>query len=169
MLSLLIFNCTMAGTESMKHKPLETVGMAVNGLSIALFFYLASALGAPYAPPAMRYLGWLLFGVGLTLIALSVVTLMANREAGLIDRGVYGVVRHPMYLGAILLFLSWVFLLPHWVVLLISLTNAVIVYWFILQGERSNVAKFGDSYRRYMETVPRVNLFAGLLKILQGK
>jgi protein-S-isoprenylcysteine O-methyltransferase Ste14 len=153
----------------MKHTPLETVGMVVNGLSIALFFYLASTLEAPDAPPLIRYLGWLLFGLGLVLIVLSVVTLMANREASLVDRGIYSVIRHPMYLGAILLFLSWVFFLPHWIVLLISSANAAIVYWFILQGERSNITKFGDSYRRYMEAVPRVNLLAGLLRILQGK
>lgn len=30
----------------MKQTPLETVGMAVNGFSIALFFYLASILEA---------------------------------------------------------------------------------------------------------------------------
>lgn len=153
----------------MKHTPLETAGMVVNGLSIALFLYLASTLKAPDAPPPIRYLGWLLFGLGLILIVLSVVTLMANREAGLVDRGIYGVIRHPMYLGAILLFLSWVFFLPHWIVLLISSANAAIVYWFTLQGEHSNITKFGDSYQRYMEAVPRVNLLAGLLRILQGK
>lgn len=153
----------------MKRGHLETVGMAVNGLSIALFFYLASTFEIPDLPFPMRYITWLLFGLGLILIALSAVKLMASRETGLINRGIYGVFRHPMYLGAISLFLSWVFFLPHWIILLISSTNAAIVYWFILQGDRSSVAKFGDSYRRYMETVPGVNLLAGMLRILRGK
>ena len=153
----------------MKHKLLETFGLVVNGLSIALFFYIASASKAPDAPPTLRYIAWLLFGMGLILVTFSIVALTTNREAGLIERGVYGVIRHPMYLGAIFLFLSWIFFLPHWIVLLISLSNVAIVYWFILQGERSNIARFGASYQRYMETVPRVNLFAGIFRILRGK
>lgn len=148
----------------MKHTPLDTVGMAVNGLSIALYFYLASILQAPAAPLPLRYLAWVLSGLGLVLVLLSVVTLMANRGAGLIDRGIYGVVRHPMYLGAMLLFLSWVLFLPHWIVLLLSSANAAIVYGFILQGERKNITRFGDSYRRYMQRVPRVNLLAGMAR-----
>ncbi|MEJ2560660.1 MAG: hypothetical protein P8186_31445, partial [Anaerolineae bacterium] len=79
------------------------------------------------------------------------------------------VVRHPMYLGAMLLFLSWIFFLPHWTIVLISAVNIAIVYGFILQGERQNIARFGDTYRRYMETVPRINLLAGLIRRLQSK
>jgi len=153
----------------MKHTSLETAGMVVNGLSIALFFYLASTFDVADVPYIFGYLAWLLFAAGVILIFFSAVTLMANREACLIDRGVYGVVRHPMYLGAILLFLSWIFFLPHWIVLVVSAVNLVIVYWFILQGERINISKFGDSYQRYMEKVPRINLIEGLLRILRTK
>ncbi len=64
---------------------------------------------------------------------------------------------------------KWLLAIPHWIVLLISFVNTAIVYWFILLGERSNITKFGDSYQRYMEAVPRVNLLAGLLRILQGR
>ena len=71
-----------------------------------------------------------------------------------------------MYLGAMVLFLSWIFFLPHWIIVLISSVNIAIVYWFILQGEHQNITKFGDTYRRYMETVPRINLLAGLIRRL---
>jgi protein-S-isoprenylcysteine O-methyltransferase Ste14 len=153
----------------MKNRLSEPVGLVINGLSIALLFYLAITLDVPEVPLLLRYLAWLLFAMGLILIVLSVMTLASSRDAGLIDRGLYGVIRHPMYLGAILLFLSWIFFIPHWIVLLVSLVNSAIVYWFILQGERKNIAKFGASYRRYMETVPRVDIVAGLLRILRGK
>jgi protein-S-isoprenylcysteine O-methyltransferase Ste14 len=74
-----------------------------------------------------------------------------------------------MYLGAMMAFLSWIFFLPHWIIVLISSVNIAIVYWTILRGERQNIAKFGDAYRRYMETVPRINLLAGLIRRLQSK
>jgi protein-S-isoprenylcysteine O-methyltransferase Ste14 len=153
----------------MRHTVLGTAGLVVNGLSIALFFYLASTLDMPDIPRIIIFLAWLLFATGFILIILSTVTLMANREADLIDRGVYGVIRHPMYLGAILLYLSWIFFLPHWIVLLVSSTNFVIVYLFILQGERLNITRFGDTYRRYMEKVPRINPIVGLLRIMRTK
>jgi protein-S-isoprenylcysteine O-methyltransferase Ste14 len=148
---------------------IETLGYVVNGLSIALFFYLASVLDVPNVPSPVGYLAWLLFIIGLVLSVLSTATLITNREKGLIVGGIYGVVRHPMYLGAILLFLSWIFFLPHWIILVISSVNTIIICWFILQGERQNIAKFGNTYRSYMESVPRMNLLAGLLRIIQRK
>jgi len=153
----------------MKRGLLGPIGMSVNGLSIALFFYLANILDIPNIPLPLRYLAWLLFGLGLLLIILSIATLMSNRESGLIDWGVYGLIRHPMYLGAILLFLSWILFLPNWIIALISITNTVIVYWFMLQGEFQNTSKFGDTYRSYMDKVPRANLLAGILRVLRGK
>ena len=142
----------------------ETFGYIVNVLSFALFFYLASTLNVRYVSPPIKYLAWILLGFGVVLIVLSIATFASNRNAGLIEWGIYGVVRHPMYLGAMVLFLSWIFFHPHWVIVLISSVNVAIVYWFILQGERLNIAKFGDTYRRYMETIPRINVIVGLIR-----
>ena len=153
----------------MKQKTKETIGYVVHGLSFALFFYLASSLGVPDVSLPIKYLAWILLGFGVVLFVLSFVTLVSNREAGLIEWGIYGIVRHPMYLGAMVLFLSWIFFHPHWIIVLISFVNIAIVHWFILQGERQNITKFGDAYRRYMETVPRLNLLAGLIRCLQSK
>ena len=153
----------------MKQETKETLGYVVNGLSFALFFYLASTLDVPDVSPPIKYLAWILLGFGVVLIVLSIATLVSNREAGLIEWGIYGIVRHPMYLGAMALFLSWVFFLTHWITVLIASLNIAIVYWFILQGESQNITKFGDTYLRYMATVPRINLLAGLIRRLQRK
>jgi protein-S-isoprenylcysteine O-methyltransferase Ste14 len=153
----------------MKQQTQETLGYVVNGLSFGFFFYLASILDIPDVSPPIKYLAWILLGFGLVLVVLSIATLVSNREAGLIEWGIYGIVRHPMYLGAMLLFLSWILFLPHWIVVLISAVNIAIVYWFILQGERQNITKFDDTYRRYIETVPRINLLAGLIRRLQSE
>ena len=153
----------------MKQKTKETFGYFVNGLSFALFFYLASTLDVYYVSPPIRYLAWILLSLGVVLIVLSIAALVNNRKAGLIEWGIYGIVRHPMYLGAMVLFLSWIFFHPHWIIVLISSVNIAIVYWFLLQGERQNITKFGDTYRRYMETVPRINLLTGLSRRLQSK
>ena len=153
----------------MKQKTKETLGYVVHCISFALFFYLASILEVLYVSPPLEYLAWILLGFGVVLIGLSIASLVSNRGAGLIEGGIYGIVRHPMYLGAMVLFLSWIFFHPHWIIALISFVNIAIVYWFILYGERLNITRFGDPYRRYMETVPRINLLAGLIRRSQSK
>jgi protein-S-isoprenylcysteine O-methyltransferase Ste14 len=153
----------------MKQKTLETIGYIVNGFSIALFIYLVSTLDVPDFLRPLKYLGWILLGIGISLVVLSIAALARNQEAGLIKRGIYGIVRHPMYLGAMICFLSYSFFHPHWLVLLVSAANIAIVYWFILQGETQNITKFGDVYRRYMEIVPRINLLTGISRYLQSK
>jgi protein-S-isoprenylcysteine O-methyltransferase Ste14 len=153
----------------MKQETKETLGYVVNGLSVVLFFYLVSIIDVLDVSPLIIYLAWVLFGFGLVLIVLSIATLVSHREVGLIEWGIYGIVRHPMYLGAMVLFLSWILFLPHWIIVLISSLNIAIVYWSILQGEHQNITKFGDPYVRYMETVPRINLLAGLIRRLQRK
>jgi protein-S-isoprenylcysteine O-methyltransferase Ste14 len=153
----------------MKQTTKATIGYVVNGFSIALFIYLMSTLDVPGSLRPLRYFGWILLGFGIGLVVLSIVALVRNQGAGLIEQGIYGIVRHPMYLGAMLCFLSYFFFHPHWLILLISSTNIVIVYWFILQGEQQNVARFGNVYGRYMEIVPRINLLAGIFRRLQSK
>lgn len=153
----------------MKQKTKETIGYFVNGSSIALFIYLVFALDVPDSLRPLRYCGWILLGFGIGLVVLSLVALVRNQGAGLLEQGIYGIVRHPMYLGAMVCFLSYFFFHPHWLILLISSANIAVVYWFILQGEQQNITKFGDAYERYMETVPRINLPAAICRRLQSK
>jgi len=153
----------------MKQKTKETIGYILNGLSIALFFYLTFTLDVPDFLRPLRYFGWVLLGCGMGLVVFSIAALVSNQGVGLIEGGIYGLVRHPMYLGAMLCFSSFFFFLPHWLILLISFANIAVVYWFILQGEGQNITKFGDAYRRYMETVPRINLLAGIFRRIQSK
>ena len=145
------------------------IGYIINGSSVALFIYLMSTLDVPDSLRPLRYSGWILLGFGIGLVVLSIVALVRNQGAGLIERGIYGIVRHPMYLGAMICFLPYFFFHPHWLILLISSANIAIIYRFILQGEQQNITKLEDAYKRYMETVPRINLLAGIFRRLQSK
>jgi hypothetical protein len=111
----------------MKQQTKETIGFILNGLSIALFMYLGNTLGVPDFLHPLRYFGWILLGLGIGLVALSIAALAGNQGVGLIEGGIYGLVRHPMYLGAMLCFLSYFFFLPHWFMLLISSANIAVV------------------------------------------
>ena len=151
----------------MKQETKNTLGYIVNGISIAVFFFLGSVIEISVRWPYLKYIGWMLMGLGIILIVASTYTLISNRGKGLIDWGIYSILRHPMYVGAMLIYLSWSFFLPHWLTLLLSLTNIAILYGFILQGDRRNVELFGSEYEQYIERVPRVNFLAGFLKSLR--
>lgn len=151
----------------MKYKVLENLGYLINGLSIAAFFFLGNVIDVSLPSPLYKYIGWILLVIGMFLIAISTYTLISNRGKGLIDWGIYGIVRHPMYVGAILAFLSWVFFIPHWLTLIISSINIAIVYLYILQGERRNTELFGNDYESYVEDVSRINFIAGFIKSLR--
>ncbi len=153
----------------MNQRTIETLGFTVNGMSIVMFFYWSATLDVPEPSVPVRVFAWIILAFGFFLIVLSITTLIRNSETGLIDWGIYGIVRHPMYSGAMLAFLSWIFFLPHWIILSVSLVNIAIVYGFILQGERQNLIKFGDAYKGYMETVPRINPFAVIIRRLGTK
>ncbi len=153
----------------MNKKLLEYLGYVVNGLSIILYFLLLPVLPTNPSLQILAYPGFLVFGVGLTLIVLSIVALTGHRNEGLYTRGVYSLVRHPLYLGAMLLYIAFTFFCPHWIMLVISVLNSGIVYAYIQQGDRQNIEKFGDPYREYSRTVPQINLLTGVIRSLRGK
>jgi protein-S-isoprenylcysteine O-methyltransferase Ste14 len=151
----------------MASKFMERLGYLTNAVSIGLFFYLSSVLNVPDIVHYTMYIGWGLLIFGALLVALSAIALSRRRGAGLIEDGIFGLVRHPMYLGAILMYLSFPLFVPHWLLVVVAAINIAIVYAFILQGETINQEKFGEEYGRYQQEVPRMNLVTGIVRRLR--
>jgi protein-S-isoprenylcysteine O-methyltransferase Ste14 len=126
--------------------PLRAVGVVVLILSIPLIFlpfvlltrYGGVAAGAPYYDTSR-----------------------------VVERGPYTVVRHPQYLGYMLLLVGFVLLSQH---LLTTLPAAVAVAALLVhtvQEEQQCERRMGDAYRAYMRRVPRFNLPVGVLRLLR--
>jgi len=113
--------------------------------------------------------GYTIFGIGAVFYILSVFTLRKKGISRIIDSGIYGIVRHPMYLGAIIMFFSHFFLGQNWVVAIGTIVAIVCCYLIILSDDEQNIEKFGDDYRRYMKKVPRINLVLGVMRLLQHR
>jgi protein-S-isoprenylcysteine O-methyltransferase Ste14 len=150
----------------MQQKSKEVIGYIVNGLTIVVYFALLSVLEIPPALDILQYVGWILLAVGIALVILAFAALLGKHTKAVIDRGILSVVRHPMYLGAMFIFLAMVFFLPHWIMAILSLVSIIYIYWFMVVEETRNIEKFGDDYESYMQLVPRVNLLAGFIKLL---
>ncbi len=122
-------------------------------------------------PPIIEELivvGWVIFGIGALFYTLSVVTLVRKGVSNIVDSRIYGIVRHPMYLGAMAMFFSHIFLGQNWVVVIGTIVAILCCYLIIQSEDQQNIEKFGDKYKRYMERVPRTNFLLGIIRLLRS-
>jgi protein-S-isoprenylcysteine O-methyltransferase Ste14 len=82
----------------------------------------------------------------------------------LADSGIYGVVRHPIYMSFTLVILALMLISQHWLSVVLGLPWMAYLYLSMLGEERINVQRFGDAYRAYMEQVPRLNFVLGAIR-----
>jgi protein-S-isoprenylcysteine O-methyltransferase Ste14 len=83
------------------------------------------------------------------------------RQSGLIRSGVYGVVRNPMYLGAILVFTFNPYVTRTWLTVGV-LADLYLVFGALMEQKRL-VRRFGSEYFDYMKEVPLLIPGAGAL------
>ena len=57
----------------------------------------------------------------------------------------------------------------HWSSMVIGATLIVLLYLAMIEEEKRNIEKFDDGYEDYMRRVPRINLLAGIIRLLQYK
>lgn len=121
-------------------------------------------------------LGWIIWAAGMILVMAPVV--MFPRRGGvpkgksfvnttrLVDTGVYALVRHPQYLGGILaIFVTTPLLYPHWLFVVLGIPGALILYFSTREEEKRLIERFGNDYLSYMQRVPCMNLFLGILRL----
>jgi protein-S-isoprenylcysteine O-methyltransferase Ste14 len=138
-------------------------------LGIAFFLNIVAINLFPPTIEELVDVGWIIFGVGAFFYVLSVFTLRRKGVSNIVDSGVYGIIRHPMYLGAMLMFFSHIFLGQNWIVAIGTIVAIACCYLIILSGDQRNIEKFGDDYRHYMEKVPRMNPLLGIIRLLQRR
>ena len=121
------------------------------------FFFKYTTFLNQYVPPGIRIsLGVVLLVLSgyLAKTGMSIVFGEKREQPGVIRKGVFNVVRHPIYLSEILLYLG---------LLMLSISLAAAVVWVIAIGflhyisryeERLLLARFGEDYEQYMREVP---------------
>jgi protein-S-isoprenylcysteine O-methyltransferase Ste14 len=120
------------------------------------FFLRYSVILLDVIPSAVRTI----VGFAIQLLAgflawrgLAVVFGKERAEPGVIREGVFGIVRHPIYLGAILLYLGF---LAHALSLAAAGVWVVIIVFYVLisrHEEELLIDKFGEDYRAYIREV----------------
>ena len=141
--------------------------LALGGLVVPIIYVATNWLDfANYQLP--DWAGWL--GVALTAAALYVFwrahadlgvnwspTLEIREKHELITRGIYGVIRHPMYASQWLLSIATPLLLQNWIAGWLNLVVFIFFYNFRVKAEEQMMLEqFGDQYRSYMQKVGAV-------------
>jgi protein-S-isoprenylcysteine O-methyltransferase Ste14 len=129
--------------------------------------------------PGLDWLAWAVWLCGISLLALSMLTLRGRgrvpegrscvETVALVDTGLYALVRHPLYLGWLLMYAVVPLFKPNALLAVLGMAGIVCVVWFTLQEEALLLDKFGDSYRSYMQTVPRYSFLAGSVRYLRAR
>jgi protein-S-isoprenylcysteine O-methyltransferase Ste14 len=127
----------------------------------------------------LLYLGWIILAVAVVLGWRARVAFETKggaqegeswlRTSAVVDSGVYAVVRHPMYLSFMLLILALMLISQHWLSVVFGIPIVILLYLAMGVEERSNIERFADDYKRYMQRVPRMNFMLGLVRLLSRK
>jgi protein-S-isoprenylcysteine O-methyltransferase Ste14 len=104
-------------------------------------------------PDAVRWGGFVLFGLGMVLAVGALVHLRGVENINhLVTTGLFTNIRHPMYAGFVLWILGWSIYHGAMVSLAVGLIGiANILYWRRLEEVRL-LARYGDTYRLYRLT-----------------
>ncbi|MCB9418203.1 MAG: isoprenylcysteine carboxylmethyltransferase family protein [Ardenticatenaceae bacterium] len=86
-----------------------------------------------------------------------------------VDRGVYAIVRHPQYVGYVLLNLGLALLNWHGVTAVATFLACIFFYLQSIQEERFCQQQMGADYDAYCRRVPRFNFLWGIIKWLNRK
>ena len=121
------------------------------------------------------YAGWIILAFGIIFLLWS----SKSRKKGhveegisresLVESGMYAFVRHPEFLGHILIIFALVIISQRWISLIVGVILIVLLCLAMIEEEKRNIEKFGDAYRDYMKRIPRINLIAGIIKQIHNK
>jgi protein-S-isoprenylcysteine O-methyltransferase Ste14 len=125
---------------------------------------------------ALSIIGGVIWAFGMVLVMAPIV--MFPRRGGvpkgksfvhttrLVDTGIYAVVRHPQYTGGIYaIFLATPLLYPHWLFAILGVAGIVFLCLGTREEDKRLVEKFGDAYTDYMQRVPGMNIFLGIIRV----
>ena len=121
---------------------------------------------------------WIRIPLGLIIIfiggvfairGLKIVFNETREEPRVIKEGVFGIVRHPIYLGSILTYLGFLVFSMSIIGVAVWLIIVLFYYFISIYEEKLLLQKFGNEYRNYMEKVPMMNVFLGLARLVRRK
>ena len=110
------------------------------------------------------YVGLITIALGIVFVSWSSKSRKKVSKEALVKSGMYAFVRHPEFLGHMLIIFALVIISQHWISLVIGVILIILLCFAMIEEEKRNIEKFGEAYRDYMKKVPRINLLVGILR-----
>jgi len=127
-----------------------------------------------YSLSVSLYCGWALLILGLLMMTFPRYEL--SKKGGIpegkswvntttvVDSGIYGIVRHPLYVGWLVDILALMFISQYWITIMLGVVPFASVVYYIYLEDRINHDKFGQPYVEYAERVPMMNFILGIAR-----
>lgn len=151
----------------------------IAGALLVLAYSLLWFLDTPAGVQLLRYVGGVILVVGIILVFLPKFVFRSKGKPEkekdwtettiVVDTGIYAVVRHPLYLGWLLMYVALILLSQHWLTAIIGIPGMACIYLISRQEDQHLIEKFGDDYKHYMQKVPRMNLLAGIIRLVRWR
>ena len=162
--SLVVFRHKTGATENRDRFSLKLLmigSMLTLWIGIGLAF---GALGAMHSA-ALQIAGLVVMGLGIAVRSTAIAQLgrfhtpnVAIREDHQLKvTGLYRLVRHPSYLGALIAYLGFSLALGNWLSVVVIMGGMPCLYGYrIHEEDAAMLAAFGDPYRAYCERTRRL-------------
>ena len=131
-----------------------------NSIGIIANFAWLSALGYSIFLPLLFgtlwfYIGFFVFIFGTLLLSFATYSFITTPIDQLIQKGVYAISRHPMYLATFLICLGSGIATASWILIMLSVIIAICFNFEASLEERYCQEVYRDLYKEYMDKVPR--------------
>ena len=136
--------------RTMLEKYIGTIANFIWFIALIYSIFLPLLLGTIWF-----YIGFSIFILGLLILVISTHNFMTTPVDQMIQKGVYQISRHPMYLATFLICLGSGIATLSWIFILLSVVIMVCFHNEALLEERYCLEKYQDLYTRYMNRVPR--------------
>lgn len=145
--------------ETRPVQKLVTVGIVVMAVAVGVVSALDHRFGWSMVPTPVIVVGNVLVALGLAVAELVVVqnnyaaaTITVEAEQTLVSTGLYGIVRHPMYVGALIMMIGMPLALDsYWG--LLTVVPAVLVFALRIDDEEKMLRQQLDGYDEYTRKV----------------
>ena len=101
------------------------------------------------------YVGLIIFVLGLAMNVMVTISAANTPLDKPLNKGVYRISRHPIYLAGFAIFVGIGIASASWVILLCALLWIVFLSMVMPAEESFCLEKYGDTYRKYMDRTPR--------------
>ena len=138
---------------------LQLIMLIIFAVSVVADYFIFQTyhLAGGKIPFTMRLpigLGLIAFGGWLALYSIQIVFRDYRPEPIMITEGMFSKVRHPIYLGAMLVYLGVLCLTLSLVGAIVFLFVMLVYQWLAKHEEKLMLGIFGDAYRDYIRRVP---------------